>query len=129
MKAPLAERQFGDLVEVPELPHVATRLTALIGDPEAGLAQIGALIAEDPPISKAVLNLANSAAYGLSVHVSSPEHAATILGVRALRNLTLQAAIAALYAHLDEWPAFDLPAWVAPRRLDGARRQAAGQEV
>ena len=111
MRATLAERQFGDLVQVPSLPQVANRLSALIHDPEVGLGQIGALIAEDPAISEAVLELANSATYGLSVHITSPEHAATILGVRALRNLTLQAAISAQYAHLERLNGFDARSW------------------
>ena len=54
MKATLAERQFGDLVQVPTLPHVASRLTALIQDPEAGLADIGALTGD--PAYKDALN-------------------------------------------------------------------------
>jgi putative nucleotidyltransferase with HDIG domain len=57
-----------------------------------------------------VLSIANSSVYGLQEQVVSTEQAATVIGVRALRNVVLQASIARRYEHLSERGAMDMEA-------------------
>ena len=95
----LLER-LGRSIRIPTLPQVATRLTAMVNDPDVGMREVGAVLAQDPPLTATVLRYANGAAYGLRNRVASAEDAATVLGARALRNLTLQAAVIDGYEHL-----------------------------
>jgi putative nucleotidyltransferase with HDIG domain len=58
-------------------------------------------VGSDPALAARVLATANSSFYGLQEPVHSAEQAATVIGVRSLRNLALQASLAQRYAHLD----------------------------
>lgn len=102
------EDLVGDWVRIPTLPHVVARLSTLIEDPGVGLREIGAVVAEDPPLASQVLKTANSAYYGFAQRVVSLEHAATLLGGRTLRNLVLQASVSKLFRHLRSGPELDL---------------------
>jgi HD-like signal output (HDOD) protein len=51
--------------------------------------QIGELIGSDLALSAKVLQLVNSSFFGLAQHVSSPKHAASLLGLNVIRPLVL----------------------------------------
>ena len=102
------EELIRDWVEIPTLPQVIARLGRLIDDPDVGLRDIGAVVAEDPPLASQVLRTANSAYYGFAQRVVSLEHAATLLGGRILRNIVLQASVMKLFAHVKGAPGLDL---------------------
>jgi HD-like signal output (HDOD) protein len=87
-------------MRIPTLPAHVEKLTQLIDTPNAGSAEVGALLKEDPPIAGRVLRVANSSFYGLSEPCTSIEQAATILGLRLLRNIVVQAALIERYTHL-----------------------------
>ncbi len=94
--------------QIPTLPQVIVRLGRLIDDPDVGLREIGAVVAEDPPLASQVLRTANSAYYGFAQRVVSLEHAATLLGGRNLRNIVLQASVMKMFAHVGGHPGLDL---------------------
>ena len=54
------------------------------------------IIALDPALTAKILGVANSAVYGLSCNVISVEHAVSVLGVNALKNITLSFVISRL---------------------------------
>ncbi len=89
-----------DWARIPTLPQVIARLGRLLDDPDVGLREIGAVVAEDPPLASQVLRTANSAYYGFAQRVVSLEHAATLLGGRVLRNIVLQASVMKMFKHL-----------------------------
>ncbi len=88
-------------MRVPTLPALVQRLTQLIDEPNAGTADVGALIKEDPPLAGKVLRIANSSFYGLKEPCTSIEQASTVLGLRLLRNVVVQAALIQGHAHLQ----------------------------
>ena len=94
--------EWGDLssIRIPSLPGVVARLQRMLADPNAGLAEIGAVVATDPPLAAKVLRTANSAAYGLREPVQTLHRAITVLGIRALRNIVLQVCLVDEFAHL-----------------------------
>jgi len=92
---------------IPTLPSVVQRVTALVEDPESGTREIGAVIAEDAPLSAKVLRIANSSYYGLRAPCVSAEQAGAVLGARVLRNVITQAAVISQFEHLAE-TGFDL---------------------
>ncbi len=87
-------------LNIPTLPEVVRKMREMIADPKAGAADVGRLVAQDPPLAAKVLKIANSAYYGLSQRTVSTEQACTILGLRVLRNVVTQAAVMTRYEHL-----------------------------
>lgn len=94
-------------MRVPTLPALVQRLTQMIDEPNAGTADVGAIIKEDPPLAGKVLRIANSSYYGLKEPCTSIEQASTVLGLRLLRNVVVQAALIQGHAHLQSL-GFDL---------------------
>lgn len=89
-------------LSIPTLPEVVLRIRQVMDDPDAGTAEIGAMVAEDAPLAAKVLRIANSAYYGLSGECVSTEHASTVLGLRILKNIVTQAAVIQCFDHLED---------------------------
>lgn len=102
-----AEALVQNHIELPTLPQVVAKINALVEDPDVGVREIGAAVAEDAPIAAKVLKIANSAYFGLREKVISTEHATAVLGVRMLRTVAMQAAVIRGYDHLDRAGDFD----------------------
>ena len=101
MSTDAARSLVADNITIPTLPAVVQRINALLEDPNAGTREVGAEIAKDAPLSTRVLRIVNSAAYGLRQRVVSTEQASAVLGMKALRNLALQASVIGKYEHLE----------------------------
>ena len=114
-----AEELIRANVAIPTLPQVVARINALVDDPDVGVREIGAAVAEDAPIAASVLRLANSARYGLREKVLSTEHATAVLGVRMLRTIAMQASVVSRYDHLRGQSDFNLEALWRHSILDG----------
>jgi len=97
-----------DNLTIPTLPEVVRRISRMIEDPETGTGDIGAVVAEDPPLAAKVLRIANSAYYGLRERCLSAEQASAVLGARVLKNVVTQAAVIQQFEHLREYPDFDV---------------------
>ncbi|MEZ5979252.1 MAG: HDOD domain-containing protein [Planctomycetota bacterium] len=110
MKSDFLEKALGNQVSIPTLPVVVERINRMMLDPEVGLRELGKAIAQDAPIATKVLRIANSAFYGLREKVVSTEHAASVLGLRVLKNLVLQASVISKFEHLSKNGVFDLDA-------------------
>jgi len=104
-----ARRLLARNINLPTLPAVMQKLSALLEDPDAGARDIGQLVAEDVSLTAKVLKIANSAYYGLRERCLAPQQAASILGMKVLRNVVMQAAVTKQYEHL-RGGAFDLDA-------------------
>lgn len=96
-------------VRLPSQPEVMQRLTAMLEDPDVGVGDIGLLIAADPALAAKVLKIANSAFYGLRERCLAPQQAASVLGLKVLRNVILQASLMRQFEHLGSGD-FDLRA-------------------
>jgi len=110
MKSDFLETALGNQVTIPTLPAVVQRINKMMADPEVGLRDLGREVAKDAPIATKVLRIANSAFYGLREKVVSTEHAASVLGLRVLKNIVLQASVIAQFEHLSKHGGFDLDA-------------------
>jgi HD-like signal output (HDOD) protein/CheY-like chemotaxis protein len=76
---------------VPSPPSVYFQVLSEMQSPNASVETIGELIAKDPAISAKVLQLANSAVFGLQLQVISPVEAVTYIGLETTRALMLLA--------------------------------------
>ncbi|MCS7301004.1 MAG: HDOD domain-containing protein, partial [Fimbriimonadales bacterium] len=77
------------------LPQTVTRLVELVESEAATLEQIEALINADPVLCGKVLQVANSAYYGLARQVNSVRHALLLLGAYTIRGIALSVAVTA----------------------------------
>ncbi len=104
------KKSFTRNLNVPSLPIVVMETLELLSDEQAGTRQIGAKVAEDPPLTVKLLRVANSALYGSKVPIHSTEQAAAVLGFDAIRNMLMQVTVVDLTAHLAAFPDLDLEA-------------------
>ncbi|QDT51442.1 Diguanylate cyclase DosC [Symmachiella dynata] len=74
---------------LPTLPSVAVELLKLRNDPEAGIAEVQALVRNDPAISAKILKAVNSTFFGVSSQVTSLERAVSLLGGTYVTSLAL----------------------------------------
>ncbi|PIE22165.1 MAG: hypothetical protein CSA62_13875 [Planctomycetota bacterium] len=90
-------RELGEQIEqtvtIPTVPTTLFEIDRIVNDPDGSAAEAAEVIAKDPAIASKVLRLANSSIYGLKSQVCDIPHAVSILGLRVLRNLVVQATI------------------------------------
>jgi len=77
---------------------LAHSLIQTLKDEDAGVEAVGALIARDPAIAAKLLQLANSAQFGLPRGVGSIEHAIAMVGMNKVRTLPLGACLCGSFA-------------------------------
>ncbi|MFC1821111.1 HDOD domain-containing protein [Thermodesulfobacteriota bacterium] len=75
------------------LPHVAIRLTKLIGDEKSTMKDFEEVIKLDPTLVVRLLRAVNSPFYGLQQKVESIDRAVVFLGMANLRNMVVTEAL------------------------------------
>jgi putative nucleotidyltransferase with HDIG domain len=103
-----AKRLRLERLRLPTLPVVVQRVQALVSEGVAGTREIAEVVSTDAPLAVRVLKIANSAFYGLRERCISTSQACTVLGLRVLENVVLQAGVLQQYEHLRRHPGFDL---------------------
>lgn len=86
-------------LEIPTIPDVAARALREMSNPRADGPRIAAIIGRDHGLTTRVLQLTNSAAFGLRRKVVNLEQAAMILGFNRLKSLVISASCRQLYRH------------------------------
>ncbi len=81
------------LTSIPSLPTLYTEVTMEAAREGGSLARVGEIIAQDVGMTSKVLQLVNSAHFGLTSEISSPAEAATALGIDTLRTLIVSAQV------------------------------------
>ena len=98
LTASAASRTGGGGAAAVKLPDVAVRVVEAARPPGVTARQLQELFCPDPALAAAVLRLANSGIYGVCGQIGCVERAGVLLGINAVRNLTLAAASARLFA-------------------------------
>ncbi|HTQ06246.1 MAG TPA: HDOD domain-containing protein, partial [Polyangiaceae bacterium] len=80
---------IGKLNHLPSPPATYLRLTEAMANPNVSSKAIGAIVEEDPAMSVKVLQLVNSAYFGLAHRVASVTQAVSYLGLGVLKALAL----------------------------------------
>ncbi|MEW8027049.1 MAG: response regulator [Candidatus Thiodiazotropha sp.] len=115
---------------LPSLPALYSELMNVIQDPNASVADVGRLIAQDPAMTVKILQLVNSAFFGLGRQVSNPVDAASLLGLEVLKPLVLSIGIFKQF-EADEFDIkdFSLDAlWSHSMRVGSLANQIAKEE-
>ncbi|MDF3064929.1 MAG: putative signal transduction protein [Polyangiaceae bacterium] len=79
----------GDAALLPAAPRTYSNLTQALAEPASNLATVANIVERDPALCAKVLQVVNSAFFGLPRSVSSIAQAANFLGTLTLRNLAL----------------------------------------
>lgn len=86
---PEIRKIVGTVSELPSLSSTYMRLMQAVNNPNTAINQVAEIIEQDVAMSAKVLQLANSAFFGLAQKVTSLTSAATYLGMATIKNLAL----------------------------------------
>lgn len=87
------QARVSQIRSLPTLPELYVKLTDLLNSEQVSVQQVGEVIGQDPAMVSKILQMVNSAFFGIGHHISSPAQAATMLGTETLRGLVLSAGI------------------------------------
>jgi len=86
-KGDLLQRLVPRMTHLPCYPELYAEMIEKLQDPEASSEEIGAIIRKDIGMTIKVLNLVNSAFFGLQREVASPSEAVSYLGIGMIKSL------------------------------------------
>ena len=81
-----------DGYELPSFPHVITDALGRLGNPDVSMAEVAGVLELDPGMSVKLLQLANSASFGLRNPVDSLHKAVTMLGRNQVESILISSA-------------------------------------
>jgi HD-like signal output (HDOD) protein len=83
---------------LPTFPALYLEIMQAVESPNASLKNIGDIITKDPGLTVKILQIANSAAFGLAERIHDPAEAIQQLGVNTIRSLVLSAHVYTSFA-------------------------------
>jgi HD-like signal output (HDOD) protein len=86
-------RVIGSIDRLPSLPATYFELTRATADPKTGISDIAKIVEKDPAMSIKILQLVNSAYFGLAQKTGSVLKAVSYLGVENLKGLLVAAHV------------------------------------
>jgi HD-like signal output (HDOD) protein len=89
LNSPDIRRIVGSIGELPSLSSTYLNLAEALRDPNTSISHVAQIIEEDVAMSAKVLQLVNSAFFGVAQKVTSLSGAATYLGMETMKNLAL----------------------------------------
>jgi HD-like signal output (HDOD) protein len=78
---------------LPSAPDVYFKLTQALAKADTSIGEVAEIVQEDPAISAKILQLVNSAYFGLPQRVATLQHAVSYLGVDPIKALSLSAHV------------------------------------
>jgi len=93
LAAPGLRTVVSRMTSLPSLPAMYTKLVESLDDPEISSRELGEIIAQDVGMTAKILQIANSAFFGLYRYVANPSEAAVYLGIDTIRALTLSTTV------------------------------------
>ena len=94
--------------KLPTSPAVASRILALMKEPDSSSADFGSVIRADPALAARLLKTANCALYAQRTPVTTIDRAVTVLGLERVKTLSLGFQLVMHLDRLGEAP-FDMP--------------------
>lgn len=97
---------IGRMETLPSLPSLYSEIMDELQSPKASLQQVGRIISKDVGMTAKILQLVNSAFFGLKRRISDPTQAVSLLGLDTIKALVLTTEI---FAQFPQGKAFPLP--------------------
>lgn len=110
-------RTVAALGDLPSLPRTYEALTQALADPDTSLQKVAKIIEQDVGISAKVLQLVNSAFFGVSHSMTNIQSAVSYLGINTLKSLVLSVEIFRAFQPKNELPGFSLEKLQSHARL------------
>ena len=101
-------RTVGALGDLPSLPRTYQALTTALTDPDTPVQKIARIVEQDVGISAKVLQLSNSAFFGVAHAITSIQGAVSYLGISTLKSLVLSVEIFRVFKTSTPLPGFSL---------------------
>jgi putative nucleotidyltransferase with HDIG domain len=98
----------GSLQELPSLPRTYARLRTALSEPDTSLDEVVRIVESDVAISAKVLQLVNSAFFGVTREISDIKAAVGYLGITVLQNLVLSVEIFRTFHPKRTTPGFSI---------------------
>jgi putative nucleotidyltransferase with HDIG domain len=98
-----------------------------LDSPNASTQSVGGIIAQDAAMTAKILQLVNSAFFGLSDNISSPQRAVTILGLNTVKALVLGIHVFSEYKDRGNFPVSIDAIWRHSMLVSGAASKIARQ--
>lgn len=86
---------------LPSMPAIYFEIVKELQSRDASIQKVGKIISKDVALTSKILQLVNSAYFSLPRHISSPEHAAVLLGLNIIKSLVLVSHIFKKFDKLD----------------------------
>ena len=83
--------------DLPAMPHVASKVLELSGDPNTSAVRLQQVISDDQAMAARILKIANSAMYACSRKIKTLTEAIVMLGFNSIRSLVVTSAARNLY--------------------------------
>ena len=83
----------GRITSLPSIPDTHRKAIAEIDSENGSVSKVGKLMAQDPAMTAKILQLANSALFGIGLEVTCPSRAASLIGLDALKSLALSMSV------------------------------------
>jgi putative nucleotidyltransferase with HDIG domain len=96
----------GSVKDLPVLPRTYMALKQKLAEPDASIRDVVNIVEQDVAISAKILQLVNSAFFGLPREVSSLRTAVGFPGIDMLQNLVLSAGVFTIFDQLAKLPGF-----------------------
>ncbi len=87
------EARIASIDSLPSLPDSYTRIVGALRNPDISTHTVADLISADPAITAKLLQVVNSAYFGLSRQVTSVNHAVNLVGVNTIQSLVLASSV------------------------------------
>lgn len=87
------KQSLAQMDTLPSMPSLYAEIIAELNSPDASVKAIGEIISKDVGMSAKMLQLVNSAYFGLKRHISSPAQAVSLLGIDTVKSLVLSIQI------------------------------------
>jgi len=91
---------IGRLDSLPSLPALYMEIMQELGTQEASINRVGQIIEQDLGMTAKILQVVNSAFFGLRRHVTCPSQAASLLGLDVIRSLVLTTQVFSQFDNL-----------------------------
>lgn len=118
---------------LPSLPSLYAEIMKELAAPEGSLIRVGEIISKDVGMSAKILQLVNSAFFGIPRHVVNPARAVSLIGLETVKALVLSVKIFSQFEESSLQPHFIAELWdhsmsTGSIARDIARAEKLGQE-
>ncbi len=98
----------GKIDSFPTLPIIVTQVIDITKDQDSSAQDLVKVISRDQAITTTILRMANSAFFGMVKKISSLQHAVSILGFKAIRNVVLARSVFRSFKTVGPGVQFDI---------------------